>query len=408
MVARNKTFTRFAGIRNKESQIRTEDHEQGYIGMRTAINMDIDDNLKIKPAPGFTKVDSASAEDIFYSMELRRCYIIRSGDLYEYFKNGDAILLLSDVGVAGQWEELNGKVYFTNGASFLVIEGGVVREWGIPVPPQFNIDSGPGEMTPGDYMITATYRAEDGRESGALAATIVQSTGGLILTDIPTLADHDTVIYLSGTNGGVMYEALATRESTITMAGMPEQRPPIVTLHLSGPPGGDILTEHQGRMCLGQYFPELNLSAVWRSEPLGFELFDQYSDSVILIPGRVNLIGSVGVYLIIGTDDSIYGYSDEATQEYQQGLTELLEAGSIGGTLAKDVNGELWFWTDRGAAKAMPFQLITDEYFAAPTAVSGSGAIIDYDGFSRYCVMLNEKTALINENEASRRQRERP
>jgi hypothetical protein len=395
MPAMKKQFARFAGIRDKEDPLRSEKEE--FIGMRTANNMDIDNNLKIKPAPGFTQVDATSTEDIYYSSALKRCYIIRGGDLYEYFKDGSAVLLYSDVGNAGEWDEINGVVYFTNGSSFLVITGFGVREWGIEVPPVLNVTSGEGSMQTGDYQITATYRAPDGRESGALAPETITCTGSIILSDIPQLAGHDTVIYMTRPDGDVLYEVLAGTQSAVTMMGDPQYGDPIATLHLSNPPGGELVAEHQGRMCLGEYFPEANLSAIWRSEPLGYELFNRYSDSVIIVPGKINIIGSSSGVLILGTDNKVYGYTEGG--EGGAVLAELLEVGSVAKTLTKDIDGQVWFWTNRGAAKAMPFSLVTDDYFAAPTAVTGKGAIINRGGFSKYNVILTEASSAINQNE---------
>jgi len=398
MPAMNKEFSRFAGIRDKEDPLRSEKEE--FIGMRTANNMDIDDNLKIKPAPGFTQVEATSTEDIYYSPGLKRCYIIRGGDLYEYFKNGDAVLLRSSVGSAGEWDEVNGVIYFTNGVSFLVITGLEVRDWGIEVPPVLYVSTDVGSMQDGDYQITVTYRAPDGRESGALAPEIITCTGSITLAEVPQLAGHDTIIYMTRPDGDVLYEVMATDDpSAVTFMGDPHYGDPIATLHLANPPGGELVAEHQGRMCLGEYFPEANLSAIWRSEPLGYELFDRYSDSVIILPGKINLIGSSNGVLILGTDDKVYGYREVGSEEGGAGLTELLEVGSVAKTLTKDIDNQVWFWTDRGAARAMPFSLVTDDFFAAPTAVSGKGAIINRGGFSKYNVILTEASSAINQNE---------
>jgi len=392
-----RVYRGFAGIRDKESPLRSQ--KDGVVGLRTANNIDIDDNFKIKPAPGFTNIDSTGTDDIYYSSALKRCYIIRSSNLYEYFKDGTSNLIYTGIGNAGEWEDINGVTYFTNGVKFLVISGVDVRDWGIQVPQDFTVTTSAGSMPTGDYQITATFRASDGRESGALAATLITCDGSLELSNIPLLANHETVIYLTRLGGDVLYEALIATVDTLTITGTPEEGAAISTLHLSGPPGGLCITEHEGRICLGEYFPEINLSAIWRSEPLGYELFDRYSDSVILVTGRVNILGSSGAALIIGTDDAVYTYVDTPTQEYGSGLDEVLEVGSVGGTIAKDIDGRLWFWTKRGVATGMPFKLITDDYFAAPHAESGAGEIIYHGGFSKYNVILTGATNPINQYE---------
>lgn len=393
---KRKTFTRFAGIRDKEDPLRVKNHQIQYVGLRTAKNLDIDDDMKINPVPGFTAVDLTATDDIYASEVSNNCYVIRDGNLYYYNQDSTTELLYSDIGARGEWTEVNGTVYFTNGSSFLVIQGHNVRDWGIPVPGDVQVTVGAGNFKAGDYQLTCTFRAPDGRESGAQAATIVdapdESNMGITL---PTLAGYETVLYMSQPNGDVLYEVLVTTDSHVVLSGVGYEGVALSTQHLSPPPGGDIVTEHQGRICLGQYLPELEASVVWRSEPLGYELFDQYGDAVLLIPGEITILGSAGQHLIIGTKDKVYGYN-ETDINNPKGLTEFVETGAIAGTLAKDVHNQVWFWTNRGVAKAMPFELVTDDYFAAPSAERGTGVIIQQSGFGKYSTILTNPTNKVN------------
>lgn len=378
----------FSGIGNKLDPLRIYDAPRQISALVSARNLDIDDRMKIKPAPGFQQVDVNPTEDIYYSERMKRCYIIRNGDLYHYNKNGSASLIQAGVGSRGEWAEVNDQIYFTNGTSFLVIKGMEVRKWGMEVPDTPKVAVTSGNMVAGQYQFTCTFRAPDGRESGApLSAVVEVPEGSGVDLQLPTHSDYVTVLYATPTNGSELYEVLTTTDSSVSLQDIPSGTNSLLSQFMQPPPGGNRLCLHEGRLCLGQYFSELGYSVVWRSEPLGYEWFDIYGDASLLIPGEVQILGSAGSHLVIGTKDRVYSYN-ETDVNNPRGLIQYMETGTVAGSLVKDVNGQVWFWTDKGAARAMPFELITDKIYSPPKASEGSAVIMEHGGFGKYSVFL--------------------
>jgi hypothetical protein len=94
--------------------------------------------------------------------------------------------------------------------------------------------------------------------------------------------------------------------------------------------------------------------------------------------------------LIIGTDTAIHVYDGET-------LAALAPYGVIPGRhWAEQADGNILFWTERGACRALPFANLTESAISVAPGTQACGALVAKDGETRYVVALHEGGAAFN------------
>lgn len=218
-----------------------------------------------------------------------------------------------------------------------------------------------GHLDAGEYQVCFTFTDERGREGGASASAALNvALGGILVTDIPAapgcvtnvyVADRGTVFYLAAT--------LAQGTQAITINRPPAGRE-LVTQFLDAPPAaGRHVAEFGGRIYMAEYLAESNASAIWRSEPLGFHLFN-LNEGFFMVPGEVTQLASArSGPLVICTQNRTHIYDGESMQTVEYGAVP-------GQHASRGPDGRLYFWTSRGLCRAAPFENLTESRVSVP------------------------------------------
>jgi hypothetical protein len=157
----------------------------------------------------------------------------------------------------------------------------------------------------------------------------------------------------------------ATQTMTVTVNQLNAKGGPVYpyTVAVEAYPSEARFIKHwNGRLYAAEYIQQVGVSVVWHSLPLQYHLFNKAEDFFTVI-GEVVLMLDTPKGLIVGTDNQIYHW-DGTT------LTELTQYGVVLGSCG-DVtpDGTAYFWTVRGIAKAMPYELLTEDTFSGDPGV---------------------------------------
>jgi len=378
-------ITRYLGLTNRADPLRRNQNGEGGFaaGLSVADNVDVDDEGKLRRAPGFQRVRSGTVENLYTTHDEQRAFIVEDGDLKELLPDWSTVPLWNALASPHlRWAEINDGLYATNGTDFLVVGFDAAREWGIPQPPIPDVVPTSGDLPAGRYQVTATYVAPDGRESGAPMGNWIDldAPSGLRIEVTPPVG-YRVRIHIAPTDTATFYAAYDTDEAITTYNGpLDALATPLTSQFLGPPPGGHVVGYRLGRLYLGQYFPELNQSVIWPSEPLAYEWFDPAQ--AIILPGEIRLIAGHPQGLILGCRDAVYAY-DEG-----QGLQEVADYGVVKGWTEAWDEGAWYFWTQRGLARGLPFENLTEDRVSVPPGRFGGGHIVEQDGFKRYVVVV--------------------
>lgn len=386
---------KFGGIANKsppERLLKRDGQFQYTPGLQAAENVDITDDFTIRVREGTAPVLLGNFTSGFSISDGRRAFLASSTSLYEVMREGSEFSVEERLAglSGGEWfvTEMNDIAYLTNGVDALVITGDEVRLWGIPLPTAPEISAISGALPEGQYQVTVTY-VVDGRESGAPPATRMDLDGSQgLAVRVPLRAGAKTRVYLAAQNDDVLRrvvelpQATADGFQTITWGSNVLAAGPVLdTQFLRPPPAGTRVAAVAGRVFIGRSFPEVNLSVVYPSLPLAYELFDVFGEA-ILIPGELRLLGASNGGLVIGTDQEIGLWADG---EY----STLAHYGAVDGDTGVVLDdGRLMFWTERGACQAMPFKNLTEAKVSVPSGKSGRALHMKRRGYEKYIVSV--------------------
>ena len=152
------------------------------------------------------------------------------------------------------------------------------------------------------------------------------------------------------------------------------------TLNSALPLGITNIQHWQGRIYAAQYFSELNQTAVWFSQPLGYHLFALDKD-FFLVSGQVTMLAPHDTALIVGTDKEIHAYDGNA-------ITQLADYGAVPGQHWAADGQRILFWSNRGLCAALPFTNLTDSRVSVAPGLRAGGAMVLDQGRKRYLVAL--------------------
>ena len=247
--------------------------------LEVGLNVDIDDKGFLLRRKGHSAVVVAGVDrDLFAAGSV--CLGVGSNALVQIFPNWSSQVIHSGLtpnrpltyAAIGAW------VYYTNGVESGVVEQGQRRSWGIvpPTPPAATTVG--GSLRAGRYQYTMTYLRDDGQESGAPLAAVVELTAvasGYELT-FPVSTDSSVThkaVYVTARDGETLYRYAVLDNATTTFA-VREERPGTVALatqFLVSPNilgAIDLIAYANGRMLVAVG------SRLYCSEPYAPELFD--------------------------------------------------------------------------------------------------------------------------------------
>lgn len=372
MAVAKQSTTTFRGLNNVVDEMRLP---RGWLTQ--ADNVNITPNGAVVRARGFTQASSNFAITGAYStIDFSRMFVVDTGELREMHQDMSYTVLAT--GLASKpmyFEEVNGLVFCANGVDFLVVTPTGVRSWGLPTPPAPQLYEGfAGSIQAGVYQVVCTYTDSTGLESGSGEVASISVAGGSITIDPPVLAGHTTNVYITEVSGSVFYLLSGT-----SYHGQPLGEE-LQFIGLTGP-RGSIPALYNGCMYTAEAFPSDDLSVVWASEPLQYHHFNT-AGSGVAVPGTVRMLKAAKDGLLIGTDRAIYAYADDT-------LTQLVPYGVVPGWHASKSDDAVYFWSERGLCRALPFINLTESQVSVPPGLSAGAMVIEEDGMRRYVVALH-------------------
>lgn len=356
-----------------------------------ADNVELDDRMTYWKRRGRVQVLSGDYTTAFSSLDKTRMYAQKNAVLYRVAAD------MTEYAVATLGSpaplrtcEYNNEIFAANGTDRLVIAADHVRTWGLPIPAQPRVSRAPGSLPAGQYMVSATFLADDGRESGASPVVLIdlEDQSSILFQDIDRISGARTALYVSTHDGEVLYRVLSTRDTAAQWDGPGAgQGLSLRTQGLYPPPPGSVAEAHMGKIWLGQYVPEQDQSVIWTSEPLAFEHF-RLDRGYIQVPGELRVLLSASNGLIIGTDRQVHMHTvdDRMVDVFEYGVPA-----GVPGAVTK--RGQPVLWTHQGLARIGEGGLLTNVTEEAVSPEHGIGtdrvsvAVVDQDGYDKAVVV---------------------
>ena len=145
------------------------------------------------------------------------------------------------------------------------------------------------------------------------------------------------------------------------------------------PPYGDVLGTRRSQVAIGVWEPEKDRSIVYFSRPDYPHEFRLLTDFQ-LFAGRITLLAEVSQGLVIGTDRAIFVDPVDAP------LQRVTDYGVPHGGRVYDDRNVVFFWSDRGLCRALPFENMTDKQLVVTGRENTVAALLPYQG-STYAVV---------------------
>lgn len=271
--------------------------------LRNAVNVDVLDTGAVRRRQGQTRKYTGTGIHSFWS----------DGETALFVENGELKLLgdsfsasVVHTGVGGnrmQYEEVNGEVYYTNGAVNGKIVNGVRREWGVEAPSTPPTLAGAiGILPAGVYQLVCTYVNDLGEESGCGRTAYIRLLGdGGISAMLPSPTSHEVRrvrVYMTQPNGDVLYEVadVPHNQDSILFSSPPDYGRACRTQFMVRTFPAEMMTFYRGRFYL------VIDNVLWHTQPLAFGLIRPATDFT-MFGSRIDMIKAVedGIYLACNT-----------------------------------------------------------------------------------------------------------
>lgn len=355
-------YTAFGGVRNDVSPERFSPSD-----LEAAVNVNLDKSGRIARRPGYTLQRAGATHSLWADEQGRIGLCVADGALQWIFSDMSlrVLALLQDTAAPMRFTKVNDRIYASNATDTFVVENGRARSWGLPVPPLPGVAVTVGDMPAGGYQFVLTYLRDDGQESGAGLAGVVEVPDGAGLDfELPVPTDPAVVakaLYLTAPNGEVLYRAAlfpaAAASGSYTNATT-ELGVPILTQYRQAAPAGQLVAYYRGRI-----FVAVGSVLFW-SDPHSYELFDlrRYID----LEDRITMLApmtdkeqsdsGLSSGFFIGTARSCGVLAGMTPDDFQ--YVPKVSYGAIEGALAS-VDGAL-FRDGNTGARPLPMWLTTD------------------------------------------------
>lgn len=378
---------RFLGLNNVEDPLNL-----GLKWFVQADNINITGRDKIERAKGYAQRSTNFAiTGAYATRDQKRLYIVDAGelrqmdpDLFDADPPSYRVLATGLAPAHMAFEEIAGVVYATNGVDFLALDANGARAWGLPNPPAPQLGVASGALPAGLYSMVATFVDDRGLESGNSTPVTIALDGsqGLSITAIPQAPGRTTNVYLTTPNGPGYFLVAEAAPAAINWNG--GVLGPEIPFWMTDPPRGERPALFKGALYVAEWFPEHDLTVIWKSLDLAYHHFD-YAREAIAVPGHVLTLKATpnDESFLIGTERAIHSYGIEGR------LTTLADYGVIPGEHVTHVHNQLYFWTERGLCRFPPFMNLSERRLSVEPGSSAAGTLIEQYGLRRYVVALN-------------------
>lgn len=381
----------------------------GLDSFTQADNIDISVSRCVQRAQGWPETPGYSATELtgaYGTEDLQRLYVIDNGSLLQLDQNLNVIATLAtltDTTDPVYFAEVNGVTFYTNGTDYGMLTAAGWSPWGIPAPtaPLAVLSAG-GNLSPGVYQFVCTLVDGNGMESSNSDVVVVSpSSGGtrVVLSEIPQVAGYTTNVYVTQHDSTQFQLLIAGAGAAFTMTGQEDLGIELPFWNLNTPRGSRPAF-FAGRLYCAEYFPASDLTMLWRSKQLHYHHFDLVDG--VPVPGNIldfkstretHFLGAlrnekltargVADTLIVGTDREVYTYDEDQ-------LVKICNYGLVPGSTLVELHGKMYFWTQRGFCRAMPFENFTQTTVSVPPGLTAAAAVLEEDGTRRYVVALTK------------------
>lgn len=385
-------FAGFTGLRNTVDPSSMEPND-----LVIARNVDVTDANRVTRRDGFGAPVVAGASHSLWSNGAQ-AFVVQGTSLLRINPDYSTDVLRADLTATApmSFASLGNRVFYSNGHENGVVENGLSRPWGMPVPWLPAVSKIPGSLAVGAYQYVTTVSGHGGIESGALRAGTITLTepGGLMFTDFGTFDSSVERInlYLSPPDGDMLYlvDSVPAAATAAAVTSPRDYVQPLATQHLSRPPAGQYILHAYGRMYVAVG------PRVYYSEPAAPEHFDLRKNYPF--ESTVTMLGTANGGVIIGTETQAGWVSGT-----DPGKTEFeirVPYGVIPGSLAygpvdaaqPDAGLAAYFATTGGIVRVLPggvFENLTRAKYTIPTADRGAGVVrTTQDGIAQYVAVL--------------------
>jgi hypothetical protein len=378
-----KPVARFLGLNNTQ-----EPRSLGLSWLVQADNVVVTDAGKLELRQGYSRTMAGTFTGAYATKDRSRFYVVDGGAMKAMVAGGaSGVTLASGLDTDPMaFTEVNGQVFYTNGVdSGIVTPDNRVLPWAWDIPAAPTLAAVTGALDPGLYRVCCTQTLADGRETGASDIVELEIAAGeaLQISSIPQTAGLTTNVYIAPANSTVFQRASSPTVGSIVWNASPDAlNTELLTADLEPLPDGcTVVQEWGGAIYAAQHFPEHDYSAIWKSQPLGFHLFD-LERNAILVPGQVRMLAPHAAGLVIGTDREVKAWDGAK-------LADLAPYGVVPGQhWSEDDDKTVIFWSQRGACRALPFSNLTEQQASVAPGLRAGGAIVRQGGQRRYIVSL--------------------
>lgn len=305
----------FAGINNVDIE-----EEIGSAYLLTADNVDITRQSRIVRRQGYTQIFSGSVAAAW-----------GNGSHFLFISGGVLRRLNADYTTTGIVDvnpsvnvleaiELFGGIYWTNTSEIGVIRNNINYSISPPAPVSLpNITTSVGDLPRGNYLVAITFINTIGEEGPASRVEILPdiTEGSIVFSNftIP-LGVEKIAIYLSKTNGEILYRALVINIDNLTTVtysnNTSELKYPLRTQYLSLLPAGHLIEYFRGHLLVAKenilYFSESYNVSLYNPTG-GFVPFQNKITNVKTVREGVFVATENEVIFLAGTNPSEWSYT---------------------------------------------------------------------------------------------------
>lgn len=290
---------RFVGLRNTTSNERLRNGE-----LSLAQEVDLDNTGRLLTRKGYVGVNVNPGHSIFNNSQ--HTFLVQGTNLKaveQDFSYTQLKVLSTDASVS--YESVLDTTYYSNGVDTGRLLGRTPSKWGVDTPVgQPSSAPTTGTLPIGNYMYAITFVRNDGHESGTgIAGQInLPQGGGIAFTNIEVSTNPEVsgkMLYLSGTNGEILYRAAAIPNSLIQYNYLSDSLDlsiPLITQFEGPPPAGTIVRSYNGVMYV------VSGDTVFFSKPYEYELFNR-GFRFLRFPGSIAMLEIVDDGIFVGTAD---------------------------------------------------------------------------------------------------------
>ena len=375
----------------------------GQKGLVSAVNVELTNTKHLTRRNGFMQADTGAYSAVYGTDAQTKLYAVKSGTLYDVDRDGVQTALTSGLldGLYSWDEDPNNNVYFASdsGSNGIITQDGIFLPLALPTPAILDVsvvDPGTWEVRPfnlgktytaNQMQLMATYVMDDGRET-APSETVsidVAPEVKMIRVTVPT-AGRITNIYCTAPGGSTYYLVAVSSNAVITiLVGNMNMTAtgseyPYTSSMIGFPDNASLLCFYDGQLYTAVNDPQRGVGTVYRSLPLQYHLFDPNTVGGFTDVSSVPLLLlEHGEGVIIGTSTNIYNWAKDGT------LDEIANFGVPPGICGgyHHFNKKCYFWTHRGVARAMPFELVTDGVFSGDPGVVSHAALLYERGYAK-------------------------